>query len=173
MWLSEFKPVLVLNVAVTVVLLVRVTTHVPVPEQSPPDHPPNVEPVLGTAVSVTEVPLAKLAVQFEPQLIPSGELVTVPLPDPDNVTVRVGPLVAAVLNVAVTDVVADAMMLQVPVPEHPPPDHPANVEPDAGVAVSATAVPDAKLALHVCPQLIPAGALVTDPDPPPAFVTVI
>jgi hypothetical protein len=30
--------------------------HVPVPEQPPPDHPAKVEPVLGVAVSVTEVP---------------------------------------------------------------------------------------------------------------------
>ena len=78
----------------------------------------------------------------------------------------------AVLNVAVTDVAADAMMLQVPVPLQAP-DHPANVEPLLGVAVRVIAVPAVKLALHVCPQLMPAGALLTVPDPLPALTTLI
>jgi hypothetical protein len=37
--------------------------------------------------------------------------------------------------------------------------------PDDGVAVSVTLVPDAKLALHAVPQLMPEGAEVTDPEP--------
>ena len=37
------------NVAVTVVFAVSVTTHVPVPVQPPPLHPANVEPEIGRA----------------------------------------------------------------------------------------------------------------------------
>lgn len=79
---------------------------------------------------------------------------------------------AAVLNVAVADAVADAIMLHVPVPLQAP-DQPANVDPEFGVAVSVTAVPAAKLALQVCPQLMPEGVLVTVPAPVPAATTLI
>jgi len=57
------------------------------------------------------------------------------------------------------------------VPEHSPPDHPVNVEPDAGVAVSTTWVPSSNWAVHVLPQLIPLGELVTVPEPDPLSVT--
>ena len=50
-----------------------------------PDHPANSEPEVGFAVSVTEVPEAKLAVQAW-QLIPGGLLTIVPLPEPVAVT---------------------------------------------------------------------------------------
>ena len=46
------------NVAVTVVVAVNVTAHVPVPLHPPPLHPVNVDPVAGAAVSVTAAPLA-------------------------------------------------------------------------------------------------------------------
>jgi hypothetical protein len=62
--------------------------------------------------------------------------------------------------------------VHVPVPVHPPPDQPANVEPELGVAVSVTAVPLAKLALQVEPQVMPAGLLLIDPVPVPAVATV-
>src|SRR5438552_12579785 len=77
------------KVAVTVVAALRVTVQVPVPEQPPPVQPVKVEPATGVAVSVTAVPPAKLAEQVAAQLIPAGELVTVPLPVPAGVTVRV------------------------------------------------------------------------------------
>ena len=44
------------NVALTVVVEVSVTVHVPVPEQPPPLHPANVEPEAGAAVRVTVEP---------------------------------------------------------------------------------------------------------------------
>jgi hypothetical protein len=74
------------NVAVTEVLAVGFTAHVPVPLQAP-DQPANVDPVLGVAVSVTGVPLVKLALHVVPQLIPEGLLVIVPVPVPALATV--------------------------------------------------------------------------------------
>jgi hypothetical protein len=51
-------------------------------------------------------------------------------------------------------------------------DQPANVEPLAAVAVRVTEVLSTKLALHVAPQLMPAGLLVTVPTPVPDLLTV-
>jgi hypothetical protein len=48
---------------------------------------------------------------------------------------------ATTLKVAVTLVAALTVTWQVPVPEQPPPDHPANVDPEAALAVSVTCVP--------------------------------
>ena len=59
-----------------------------------------------------------------------------------------------------------------PVPEQPPPDQPAKVELEAGVAVSVTELPSVKLAEHEDPQSIPAGELVTEPEPVPDLLTV-
>jgi hypothetical protein len=71
----------------------------------------------------------------------------------------------------VTEAAAVRVTAQVLVPVQAP-DQPANVEPEAAVAVSVTAVPLAKLALHVGAQLIPEGLLVTVPVPVPALWTV-
>lgn len=60
---------------------------------------------------------------------------------------------------------------QAPAPAHAP-LQPANAEPASGVAVSVIGVPPAKLAEQVAPQLIPAGALVTVPEPAPVLATV-
>ena len=60
--------------------------QVPVPEQPQPDQPVKIEPVLAVAVSVTDVPGEYEAVHVVPQLMPVGELVTVPVPLPDLVT---------------------------------------------------------------------------------------
>src|SRR5205823_14797810 len=109
----------------TALLRSRVMVQVPVPEQPPPVQPVKVEPAAGVAVSVTVVPLAKLAVQVAPQLIPAGELVTVPLPVPALLTVRA---TVGRAKVAVTVVAAPRVTVQVPVPEHPPPLQPLKVE---------------------------------------------
>src|SRR5207247_8221929 len=96
-------------------------------------------------------------------------LVTVPMPVPALETVRTKVCDA---KVAVTVVAAETVTTHVPVPEQPPPLQPLKVEPAAGVALSVTTVPLAKLAVHVAPQLIRAGALVAGPLPVPAGVTV-
>jgi hypothetical protein len=77
-----------LNVAVTERFEFIVTVQLPVPEQAP-DHPVNVEPVLGVATSVTTVPAAKLR-QLAPQLrLEEDELaLIVPLPVPDVTVVK-------------------------------------------------------------------------------------
>jgi hypothetical protein len=61
--------------------------------------------------------------------------------------------------------------VQVPVPVHDP-VHPAKIELSSGFAFSVMDVPAVKLAVHVSPQLMPAGVLVTVPDPVPESVTV-
>jgi hypothetical protein len=73
------------NVAVTEVLAVRFTVQAAMPLQAP-DQPAKVEPELGAAVSVTDVPLAKPALHVVPQLIPEGSLVMVPVPVPASCT---------------------------------------------------------------------------------------
>src|SRR6058998_3905639 len=156
------------KVAVTEVAAVMVTVQVPVPVQ-PPLQPVKVEPAAGTAVSVTAVPLVKVAAQVALQEMPAGALVTVPLPVPLGLTVNVKVCSA---KVAVTVVAAPSVTRHVPVPEQLPPLQPAKVEPAAGAAVSVTAVPLANAAAQVVPQATPAGALVTVPLPTPALVTV-
>src|SRR3989442_1349586 len=112
--------------------------------------------------------LGKLAGQGAPRVMRAGFLVTLraPVPVLETVGVKVG------VKVAVTVVAAEMVAVQAPVPEQPPPLQPLKIEPAAGAAVSVTAVPLAKLAAQVAPQVIPAGELVTVPLPVPAGVTV-
>ena len=70
-----------MNDAVTEAFAESAIVHVPVPLQ-PPAHPAKVEPELGVAVRVIVEPLLKVALQAWLQLMPDGELVTVPLPAP-------------------------------------------------------------------------------------------
>jgi hypothetical protein len=69
------------NDAVTDSADVIVTTQLPVPLHAPLQ-PANTDPLAGTSVSVTTVPLAKFVEQVCVQLIPTGLLVTVPVPVP-------------------------------------------------------------------------------------------
>lgn len=73
-----------MKVAVTLTFPVIDTTQVLLPEQAP-DQPLKVEPLAGDAVNVTLVPDAKVALQLDEQLMPDGELVTVPVPVPEFV----------------------------------------------------------------------------------------
>ena len=80
--------------AVTVVSLCKEKVQLALLFVHPPDQPPNEDDPTGVAVRVTEVPLEKLALQFTAvlgQLIPEGELVTVPEPLPAKTTVKIGP----------------------------------------------------------------------------------
>lgn len=52
------------------------------------------------------------------------------------------------------------------------PLQPAKVEPESGVAVSWTVVPELKFAEHVEPQFIPDGLLTTVPVPVPDLLTL-
>ncbi len=61
----------------------------PVPEQPPPDQPAKLLPEPAAAVKKTVVPSKNPAEQVPPQLIPAGEEVTVPEPDPVRLTVSV------------------------------------------------------------------------------------
>ena len=72
-----------------------------------------------------------------PQLIPAGELVTVPVPVPVLLTIRFW---AAAVNMAVTERFAVIETVQVPLPEHAP-LQPAKAEPPAADAVKVTEVP--------------------------------
>ena len=141
----------------------------PVPLHPPPLHPAKVDPAAAVAVKVTELPVGNGALHVLPQLMPAGLLVTVPVPPPALVTVRVA---GTALNVAVTDLLALITTTHVPVPLHPLPLQPPKVDPGAGAAVNVTVVPDEKGKLHVVPQTIPAGLLVTVPIPAPFLVTV-
>ena len=84
---------------------------------------------------MTFVPALKLNVQVGPQLMPAGELVTVP--EPLTLTVNG---CWTTLKVAVTFFVAVMPTTQPAVPLHAP-LQPANVEPAAGDGVSVTFVP--------------------------------
>src|SRR5438552_7133244 len=154
--------------AVMEVAAVMATTHGAVPRQSPPAQPVNTEPGAGLAVRATAVPLAKLAEQVDPQLIPSGLLVTVPAPAPAAETVSTNVRV----KVAVMEVSVVMATTHGAVPAQPPPLQPVNAEPGAGLAVRVTVASLANLAEQVDPQSIPAGALVTVPAPAPAVETV-
>jgi hypothetical protein len=155
--------------AVTVVAAFSVTTQVPAPEQPPPLQAMKVEPAAGVAVRVTTVPAVKEVEHVAPQEIPAGELVIVPEPAPDLVTVRAKD---CCMKVAVTVVAEFTVVVQVPAPEQPPPLQLEKTDPAAGVAVRVTAVPFVNDAEHVVPQEIPAGLLVTVPVPAPALETV-
>jgi phage tail protein X len=110
------------------------------------------------------VPGAKLPVQVPGQLMPVGVLITEPDPAPAKATVNTSPVV----KFAVIFVAAVIVTLQV-VPEQPP-LQPLKYPPLPGVSVRVICVPLAKFALQVVGQLMPAGELVTVPDPTAATV---
>src|SRR2546428_11767983 len=125
------------KVAVTDWAAFIVTTQLPVPLHPAPLQLPNTDPLAGTAVKVTCVPLANAALHIAPQLIPAGLLVTVPLPLPVFVTVRMYNCV----KLAFTDLAALMVTVQAAPETVSHPLQPVKMEPRAGVAVRVTAVP--------------------------------
>jgi hypothetical protein len=121
----------------------RVIVHVGLLPLQLPAHPTKYEFVVAVALRVTCVPGLNLALHVCPQLIPSGSLVTLPLPVPPRVIANRGD----VLNVAITEVFFVNVTLQMPLPLQAP-DHPAKKESTIGAEVSVTSVPSTKLALH-------------------------
>jgi hypothetical protein len=119
--------------------------------------------------TVPVVPAVPVSVKPNTALLP-GEVTTVE-GLPGATVIITGELL---LNVAATVTAALTVTVHVPVPGHPAtPLQPAKVDPFAGVAVSVTTWPLAKLAEHVAAggQTIPAGLLVTVPVPVPASFT--
>src|SRR5207237_1439302 len=112
-----------------------VTVHAALVPLHAPPHPTKLWPLAGVAVRLTCVPPAKLALHVAGQLMPPGELVTVPLPLSLTVIVTV-----LGTNNAVTPSVALKATVQLPVPLHAPLQPPKS-QPFAGVAVKLTCVP--------------------------------
>ena len=80
--------VLSANVAVTVVSAPRITRHILVVEQPPPDHEKKTDEVeVGAGVRSIRLPSPNVNAHFEPQLIPAGVLITLPTPLPAFFTV--------------------------------------------------------------------------------------
>jgi hypothetical protein len=103
--------------------------------------------------------------------MPAGEEVTVPEPVPLLVRVRVYVVGVLRAKVAVRLLAASTTRAQLPVPVQAP-LQPVKVAPDAGVALRARLVPEAKEALQVLPQSTPLGLEATVPLPLPALPTV-
>jgi len=96
-----------------------------VPVQAPVQ-PANEAPAAADVLNETDVPWMKLALQVGPQLIPPGELVTVPNAEPVPDLLTCSANVGAFAKLALTDT-ADVPIVnvQLPVPEQAPPQ-PAN-----------------------------------------------
>jgi hypothetical protein len=150
-----------LKFAATDVAFPTLTLQLLVPEQAP-DQPAKVELAAGAAERVTLIPDAKFAVQDCPQLMPAGLLVITPVPGPVTETDKEA--LEGAEKAAPTVMSPLTTTVHLPVPEHAP-DQPENESLEAGAAVRVTEVPALNDALQLCPQLIPAGALVTVPEP--------
>src|SRR3989442_1223114 len=127
------------NVAVTERLSFIVTVHVVVVPLQAPLQPLKRAWVPGVAVSVTVVPVLKLAEQIDPQVIPAGLLIAVPPAEPRIATVNVTEVLS--VNVAVPGVWDWGATGRGRAPLPPPPLHPPNAESVAGAAVNVTTVP--------------------------------
>ena len=147
------------KLATTLRASLSVTLHASLPLQAPLQ-PVNTDSAAGAAVKVSVLPRGTSALQVLPQAIAAGAEVIVPLPVPLRATpsdwwVRV--------KLATTLFASFIATLHVPVPLHAP-LQPANTEPAAGLAASATVVPLFSTALHRLPQLM--TVLFVEATPP-------
>src|SRR5215467_14157109 len=101
--------------------------------------------------------------------MPAGELVTVPEPVPSLVTVS---RCCSSVKVAVTSLAADIVTRHLfsPLTESQPLQE-TGLVPALELPVRVTRVPSSYSAEHSEPQLMPAGELVTVPEPDPCFLT--
>jgi hypothetical protein len=162
-----------LNVAVTLFAASMVTTQVSELPEHAPLQPPNVNPELAVAVSVTGVPATKLAEHRPGQSIGPGDDDTAPPPAPDvptESTKVMGPTGPGA-NVAVTPRAALIVTTQLPVPVHAP-LQPVKVLAASGAALSVTTVPAARLLVQVPGQSMPPTSDATAPTPVPVVATV-
>ena len=111
--------------------------HVPVPAQTPPLQPAKNDPGVGAAVRVTAAPVPKMTEQVAPQLIPAGELLTVPDPVPASVTLT-GKEDA--MKLALTNNAEFRVTIHAPDPLQAP-LQPEKADPTAAVGVRVTTVP--------------------------------
>src|SRR6185312_7498320 len=158
------------KLAVTAFAAVMVTRHSLEPlMESQPVQTAASEPAAGVPFSVTAVPWSKAASHSVPQLMPAGMLVTVPEPVPDLVTFS---RCCSSVKVAVTAFAAVIVARHSfePLTESQP-DQTTALEPLSATPFSVTAVPSVNSAEQVGPQLMPAGVLVTVPEPLPPLVT--
>ncbi|MBF0568855.1 MAG: hypothetical protein HQK95_08320 [Nitrospirae bacterium] len=146
------------------------------PFESQPDQL-TVEPESGAAVSVTDVPELNEYEHVEPQLIPAGELVTVPVPvleafDTDRVYVGGCEPVNIAVTLLAVDIRTVHTLLFEPLVESQP-DQLVNCELESGVAVRLTTV----FAVYdAVPVVLPHDnvpeSTLTVPEPVPDFMTV-
>jgi len=139
-------------------LAFSVTLQPPLPVHAP-SHCRKFQPPAGLSVRATFVPTAKLAVQMVGQLMPAGELVTVPPGLPMTETDSEGESVK-VADTFCAEFMASVQVLALPL--HAPPQA-LKIQPLVGVSVKVTSVPRSKAALQVVGQLTPLGELVTVP----------
>jgi hypothetical protein len=141
---------------------VAVIVTVPSVQSASPVQASKIDPGAGVAASVTSWPVENGALQVSPQSIPAGLLVTVPLPVLPIVNVKVW------VNVAMQLRAAD--MVTAPSVQSPSPVQPPKIEPAPGAAASVTTWPETNEALHVLPQVIADGVVVTMPVPLPVLM---
>jgi hypothetical protein len=129
---------------------------------SEPEHAPDQESPGPAAFKTRRIPLPNAPSHTRPQSIPGTSLVTVP---PPAVTTASGNSVSGGAKVAVADFGLSIVTEHVGWPPEQLPPHPEKDQPGVGTALSVTTASAANEAVHVVPQLTPAGLLVTVPLP--------
>jgi hypothetical protein len=126
------------KVAVTLRAAVIVTLQVFPETELHPLQLVKVELTSGVAVRTTDVPSEYVAEHVPPQLIPAGALVTVPVPVPLRVTVRV---LRVEENVGTTDLLALNVTVQLFPETESHPVQPVKLEFTSATGVRVTTVP--------------------------------